>query len=206
MDNSTVIGRATFIRGRVSGNGDIEIAGRVEGDVTCSGEVLVDAGGLVAANVSAARVVVRGAVKGDLTAEEAIIIESGARIVGNLSAPRIAIVQGALVRGHVQTASTNAARPRASAARATTHVPSRATAPSTENKPRSVTAQAASPRAVPVAAVTSKAPSPPPAKVQLTAVSNHKVEPRVVPQRSGPPAPVVPVLKKGTKAIQKKRG
>ena len=58
----TVIGQSTFVRARVSGTGDIAIEGRVEGDVNCNGEVLVDATGLVAANISARRIVVRGAV------------------------------------------------------------------------------------------------------------------------------------------------
>ena len=53
MADTTVIGRASFVRGRVSGSGDLEIAGRVEGDVACSGEVVVESSGLVAANVSA---------------------------------------------------------------------------------------------------------------------------------------------------------
>ena len=61
MADPTVIGRASFVRGRVSGSGDLEIAGRVEGDVAVSGEVSIEASGLVAANVSARRIVVRGA-------------------------------------------------------------------------------------------------------------------------------------------------
>ncbi|MBX3263974.1 MAG: polymer-forming cytoskeletal protein, partial [Labilithrix sp.] len=84
MATSTVIGRASFIRGRVSGDGDLEIAGRVEGEVAVNGDVVVDTSGLVAANVSAARIVVRGAVKGDLVAEQVLLIEAGARVVGDL--------------------------------------------------------------------------------------------------------------------------
>src|SRR5436190_1062136 len=38
MAETTVIGRATFVRGRVNGGGDLEIAGRLEGDVTLAGE------------------------------------------------------------------------------------------------------------------------------------------------------------------------
>ena len=121
---TTVIGSSSFVRGRITGSGDVEIAGRVEGDVTCSGDVLVDAGGLVAANISARRIVVRGAVKGDLTAEDAVILEAGARVVGDLRAPRIAIAQGGLVRGHVQTGAAGAARPRAASAVASRATPS----------------------------------------------------------------------------------
>ena len=68
MAETTVIGRASFVRGRVNGSGDLEIAGRVEGDITITGEVTVESGGLVAANISARRIVVRVAVKGDLVA------------------------------------------------------------------------------------------------------------------------------------------
>ena len=134
MENPTVIGRATFVRGRVTGTGDLEIAGRVEGEVACSGEVLVEAGGLVGAPIRARRIVVRGAVRGDLSAEDAVVLESGARVVGDLSAPRVAIAQGGLVRGHVQTAGAGAARPRA--AQATSAAPvQRAQAPAPSRAP-----------------------------------------------------------------------
>src|SRR5262245_57644688 len=110
MANATLIGRSTFVRGRINGSGDLDIAGRVEGDVSCAGDVVVETTGLVAANVSATRIVVRGAVKGDLVAEQALVIEATARVVGDLRAPRISIVQGGLVRGHVQTGAAGTPR------------------------------------------------------------------------------------------------
>lgn len=188
---STLISRSSFVRGRIIGTGDVEIAGRVEGEISSSGEVSVDATGLVAANISASRIIVRGAVKGDLTAEETLVVESGARIVGNLKAPRIAIAPGGLVRGHVQTSGAAPARPRAAAsAQARNHTPA--------SKPKPAPAK----------------PAPPPPK----AVAHNPVPkinlPKAVPPpragaiggaRPGPPPPVVPILKKGTKAIAKKR-
>jgi cytoskeletal protein CcmA (bactofilin family) len=181
---STVIGQSTFVHGRVSGTGDLEIAGRVEGDVACSGEVTVEASGLVAANITAPRIVVRGAVKGDLTADEAVIVESGAKVVGDLQAPRITIVAGALVRGHVQTGAAGAKRPAAAS-----------TAHATKSRPA----------AAPVRAV-AKAPPPPPSKAKTN--NGQKAAPRgsMLAGTRSAPAPVVPVLKKGTKAVQKKRG
>lgn len=197
MATATLIGRTTFVRGRVNGDGDLEIAGRVEGDVAVTGEVLVDTSGLVAANISGARIVVRGAVKGDLVATEALLIEANGRVVGDLRAPRIAIAQGGLVRGHVQTGNAGPARPRAVAARA----------------PMTVSETKARPVAPPPAARVVKAapppppPPPPPSKTVSAAKTNHKPAPvAAVAARPGPPPPVVPVLKKGTKAIQKKRG
>ncbi len=189
MKTSTVIGRSSFVNGRVSGAGDLEIAGRVEGDVTVTGEVVVDPTGLVDANISATRIVVRGAVKGDLVADETLHIEAGAKVVGDLRAPRIAIAPGGLVRGHVQTGSGGAARPRAAAS-------ARAAEPRAETKPR--------PLAAPLAAVTVSRPM----KAPVKEINHHKPAApggaALASSRVGPPAPVVPVLKKGTKAVQKK--
>ena len=109
MAEVTVIGRTSHVRGKVTGQADIEIHGHVEGDVAVGGELVVESQGLVAANLSARRVIVRGAVKGDLVAEEAILLEDGARVVGDVRAPRVAITPGALVRGYVQTAGSDGA-------------------------------------------------------------------------------------------------
>lgn len=171
---TTLIGAGTFVRGRVTGTGDLEIAGRIEGEVSCTGDVTVESSGLVGAGISARRIVVRGAVKGDLVAEDAVLLEAGARVVGDLRAPRIAIAPGGLVRGHVQTGGAGAARPRAAHATAARTAPK---ATSTRAAPRDE------------------------ARVEVAAKKHAAPATR----RVGPPAPVVPVLKKGTKATQKRR-
>ena len=83
----SVIGRSTRIHGRVTGVGDVEVQGFVEGEVAVSGDVTVDAHGMVGAGVRGRRLVVRGAVKGDLVGEEAVLLEEGARVVGDIRAP-----------------------------------------------------------------------------------------------------------------------
>src|ERR1700691_5445979 len=110
--NLSVIGRTARVRGRVTGAVDLEIQGYVEGEISVSGDVTVDSGGMVGASVHGRRLVVRGAVKGDLTADEAILLEDGARVVGDVRAPRVAIAPGALVRGFVDTGA-NGEAPRA---------------------------------------------------------------------------------------------
>jgi cytoskeletal protein CcmA (bactofilin family) len=187
MAETTIIGASAFVRGRIHGGGDLEIAGRVEGDVACSGDVTIEGSGLIAANVSGRRIVVRGAVKGDLTADDAVVVEAGAKIVGDLKAPRVSIARGGLVRGHVQTGGAGA--PRA----------------------RGHQAQAAAPAARAAHTPAKAAPPPPPAKASTKHVAQNNgrgAAPRgatLAGARIGPPPPVVPALKKGTKAIQKKR-
>ncbi len=197
--NVTVIGRTTRVRGRVTGDGDVEVQGFVEGEISVGGDVTVDAHGIVGAGVRGRRLLVRGAVKGDLLGEESILLEQGARVVGDLRAPRVAIAPGAMVRGYVQTGDADAGGARAHGAPA-------AAAPS-----RPQHAAAAAPggrrarrprRSGAVAAPVKLAAPPPPAPA--------KVAPKPVPVASAsatrrPPPPVVPALRSSKGQIAKKK-
>ncbi|MCA9588774.1 MAG: polymer-forming cytoskeletal protein [Myxococcales bacterium] len=197
MADVTVIGRSAFVKGRVSGAGDLHIAGRVEGEVTSTGAVTVDETGLVAANLTARRLVVRGAVRGDLTADEAILVERGAKVVGDVRAPRIAVAAGALVRGYVETAVEGVGRANRAAATATRDKPKPAATPA-------VTARAQAParEASPPTKQSSPAPSTASAKADAKAAPRGAT---LAGKRKVPPAPMVPALKKGGKAVQKRR-
>jgi cytoskeletal protein CcmA (bactofilin family) len=167
----------------VTGGTDLEIHGRVDGDVVVGGELLIESHGLVTANLSARRAVVRGAVKGDIVAEEAVHLEDGARVVGDVRAPKVAITTGALVRGYVQTAgASGSARKQAP--------PARAAAPA----PKATTA------------ARSPAPPPAPARAPAPPMPRAATLAGAAPARKGPPPLVVPAIKKGAKAIQKKKG
>ncbi len=196
MASVTVIGRGAHVTGRVTGAVDLEIHGRVDGDIAIGGEATIEAEGLVASNVSARRLVVRGAVKGDLTAEEGIVLENGARVVGDIRAPRIAIAKGALVRGHVQTGEAVAASPRARAQAA-------AARPASVAAPKSVPKPVSKPQARPAPVAAAAAPARSAAAPHNSVLAGGTPPKRAEAQR--PPAPVVPVLKKGARGAFKKK-
>ncbi len=177
----TVIGRDTRIHGRVTGTHDVEVQGHVEGELTIEGDVRVDASGTVAADIRARRIVVRGAVKGNLSADEAITLEEGARVVGDLRAPRVSIAVGGLVRGYVETGGSGGAR-------ASTH-------------------KTVAHKATPTHHAPAKAHVAPPKKeiVHAPAKSGAKGAKMTLAGGKAAPRPVVPVLKKGTKAALTKR-
>jgi cytoskeletal protein CcmA (bactofilin family) len=157
MADVTVVGQGIFLRGSIRGEGDLEIRGRIEGDVEVGGEVTIADGALIKADVTARRITVRGAVAGNLTGEEGVRLEEGARVVGDVRGASIGIAEGALLRGNVQTgnAAEGKGRGRAAAAR---------TAPRAETRKAPVVAQAAvkngSPRRG--AADSEERPGPPP--------------------------------------------
>jgi cytoskeletal protein CcmA (bactofilin family) len=184
------------VTGRVSGAVDLEIHGRVDGEVAVGGDATIEAEGLVASQVSARRLVVRGAVKGDLTGEESVVLETGARVVGDIRAPRISIAKGALVRGHVQTGDAPAGAQRARG---------QSGARSAEST-KSVVRPATRPAAVSVP----KAAPKPHARAEAVTTHTSVLAGGPLPKRAEaakPPAPVVPVLKKGARgALKKKAG
>src|SRR5437899_5798817 len=84
MADVTIVGQGIFLRGSIRGEGDLEIRGRIEGDVEVGGEVTIADGALIKADVTARRITVRGAVAGNLTGEEGVRLEEGARVVGDV--------------------------------------------------------------------------------------------------------------------------
>jgi cytoskeletal protein CcmA (bactofilin family) len=173
MADVTVIGQGIFLRGSIRGDGDVEIRGRIEGDVEVAGEVTIAEGALVKADVQARRITVRGAVAGNLTGEDGVRLEEGARVVGDLRGAGIGIAEGALLRGNVQTGTGGQERARTRQAPREARQPARV-----------------EPRKAP--AVAAKGNSSP-----------RKVQPAE--ERPAPPPPVVPVLKKGSRASLRKR-
>lgn len=184
--NGSVIGPGTVVRGNVRGSGSLEILGRVEGDVSVSGELVVGEEGAVRGNVSGSHVTCSGAVQGDVHGSEAVLLERGARVVGDLMAPRIGVAAGALVKGLVRTdgePALAAKRPAGTAARPIAF-PVRATPPA-KSEPRH------EPRLETHEEILDSEPPPP--------------APRERAAREAPPPPVVPALAKGAKAKKKKR-
>jgi len=182
-NNTTVIGRDTRIRARVTGASDVEVQGHLEGELTVTGEVRVETTATIAADIRAKRIVVRGAVRGDLNADEAILLEDGAKVVGDVRAPRVAIAPGGLVKGYVETGHAGEGK-RASHATATRA----ASAPVRHAPPAKSTAKAHHGNA----------------KGHANAKSAPKGRGLTLAGGKAPP-PVVPVLKKGTKAALTKR-
>jgi cytoskeletal protein CcmA (bactofilin family) len=102
MAEGSVIGQGTVVRGNVHGEGSLEILGRVEGDVSVSGDVTLGEQASVRGDISGARITIGGAVTGGLQGTEAVVLEATAQVTGDISAPRLGIEEGALVRGSLR--------------------------------------------------------------------------------------------------------
>ncbi|MGD0679260.1 MAG: polymer-forming cytoskeletal protein, partial [Polyangiaceae bacterium] len=177
----TVIGRATRVRGRVTGESDLEVHGFVEGDIAIDGDVTIDAQGIVDGNVQGRRVKIRGAVKGDLAGEESVYLEEGARVVGDVRAPHVAVAEGALVRGYLHAGESDE----------TVHLVAKG---QSAGRAGTSTRAPAAPRSIPRSAV-NPAPKVESASGPGTEAPSGPAA-AAAPMARRPPPPIVPALKR----------
>lgn len=98
-----MIGAASTIRGNVRGTGNLEVLGRVDGNIQVLGEVVLAEGCHVEGSVRATQLTVQGRVDGDLFGEQALQVQARAVITGELFSPRLSIEAGAELDGKVRT-------------------------------------------------------------------------------------------------------
>jgi cytoskeletal protein CcmA (bactofilin family) len=91
-------GQTIVIKGEISGNEDLTVAGRVEGKINLANRVLtLLPGSHVTGDVSAGSVIVSGTVEGSINATVRLEIQQTAIIDGDLSAPKLRMIEGAQV-------------------------------------------------------------------------------------------------------------
>jgi cytoskeletal protein CcmA (bactofilin family) len=165
--DATVIGQSILISGKLSGDEDLTVRGRVEGELNLSKTLIVETSGIVKANVSVRNAIVSGVVVGNITAIESVELTREGRMVGDINSPRVIIVDGASFRGRVDMGNAEprpqterpASRPVVRPATRPATMPARPAVPARPAMP------AAKPQPPPMAKVEAKAetkPAPPP--------------------------------------------
>ena len=96
-----IIGRSIVIRGNLTGAEDLAVEGRIEGTLTLSNRLTVEASGVVEADLDVEDLTINGAVQGEIRASKSVTINTGAKVVGNIKAPRVIIADGARFKGRV---------------------------------------------------------------------------------------------------------
>lgn len=168
---STIIGPSILINGKLSGDEDLTVRGRVEGELNLTKTLIVEPSGIVKANVQVRNAIISGVVVGNISATESVELTREGRMVGDINSPRVIIVDGASFRGHVDMGN---AEPR----------------PASERPVQRATT-VSRPAVRPAAPVVSRPPAPPPARPVTTAVARPVAKPLP------PAAPVITSKDKG---------
>ena len=108
-----ISGQTIVIKGDISGNEDLVIAGRVEGSITLGGRVLtLSPESHVVGTVTAASVVVSGRVEGTIVADQRLELHATAVVDGDLSTPALVVADGATLNAIVDMPARDQQKPR----------------------------------------------------------------------------------------------
>jgi cytoskeletal protein CcmA (bactofilin family) len=111
--NLACLGPSIEVKGRISGEEDLQVDGKVEGPVALAGQRLtVGRTGQLSSEVTAREVVVYGKVTGNLRASDRVEIKKDGSVTGDIITARISIEDGAYFKGRIEIdhAKTKAAR------------------------------------------------------------------------------------------------
>lgn len=103
-----MIGTQIRISGELSGDEDMTIEGRVEGQINLRRNLTIGPSGNVAATIHAKTVVIAGKVNGDVSADEKVELVASGSLEGNIRAPKIVISEGAHFKGSVDMTAKGA--------------------------------------------------------------------------------------------------
>ncbi len=96
-----VIGQGIVISGRLTGEEDLIVEGRIEGTITLHNHLMIEATGSVVADIEVVERTVRGQLRGNISASEVVSIQADATVIGDIRAPRIIIEDGARFKGNI---------------------------------------------------------------------------------------------------------
>lgn len=105
----TILGRGTEFKGTISSRGTLRIEGRVEGDISVQGDVIISESARVTADIRARHVTVAGEVEGELDLEGRLEITSTGKVRGKIRVANLAVSEGGFFLGTCEMGSKDRA-------------------------------------------------------------------------------------------------
>ena len=101
--NLSFLGPSLEIKGKISGEEDLQIDCKVEGPITLQGQKLIAGrSAQLHSEIAAREVVVYGKVQGNVRAQDRVEIKKDGSVVGDISTARISIEDGAYFKGRIE--------------------------------------------------------------------------------------------------------
>jgi cytoskeletal protein CcmA (bactofilin family) len=94
------LGKNVEFDGKFSFTGAVRIDGKVSGEISSSGTLIIGEGAIVKSQIHVADVIINGEVHGDIWAVSKIIIGVSGKLFGKIQTPKLAIEKGAIFEGN----------------------------------------------------------------------------------------------------------
>ena len=98
---ATVVGPDLVLCGELVSEENIRVLGRVEGNISTSGSLIIEPSGFVKGDITAENVVVEGSVEGTVIAAMKFELRPAGRIQGDIRASIVSISEDSFLRGRV---------------------------------------------------------------------------------------------------------
>ena len=106
----TQIGRSVQVNGSITGKTDLRIAGKVYGDVTIDGELILEKLASIEGDVKCGTAILAGIIRGNVECKGKLILQDNAKIIGNVKAEQLVINEGAIFQGACDMNETSASK------------------------------------------------------------------------------------------------
>lgn len=103
----TLIGKESYFNGKLSVQGTLRVDGKIEGDISIDGCLVVGKTGHIEGTVSGVNAIVSGEVNGNIHMKEKLELYETAKVVGDISVANFIIHEGAVFRGQSQMTKDN---------------------------------------------------------------------------------------------------
>ena len=100
-NNVVSLGPRDILQGRLDIQGDLRIAGQVEGDLKASGDITIESGATIQAAIEGTNISVRGQVTGNVTARKRLTLGGSGHLQGDVRVGRLTVDDGATLNGNV---------------------------------------------------------------------------------------------------------
>lgn len=100
-NNVVSLGPRDILQGRLDIQGDLRIAGQVEGDLKASGDISIESGATIQAAIEGTNISVRGQVTGNVTARKRLTLGGSGHLQGDVRVGRLTVDDGATLNGNV---------------------------------------------------------------------------------------------------------
>ncbi len=100
--NSITLGPRDKLIGSLTFDGDLTVAGKMEGDVHATGDVAVETGSTVKASIEGNNVSVQGTVHGNVAARGRLSLSGSGSLHGDVRVSKLTVEDGATLNGNVQ--------------------------------------------------------------------------------------------------------